>query len=214
MTNEQRLIKTIKQLQSKHEIIGWSELLDPTQPLLDFGVRKTPEKYVEAELKWYNSMSLSIDGIKDHAKLWKEICATDNTINSNYGWCIFSKDNGSQYDNVVDKLKSNRDTRQATMIYIRPSMHVDAIRDGMKDFMCTCYVQCFIRQNRLKYIVHQRSCDFIYGFFNDFAWHCYVYNKLLNDLQVNVSNMLYICDSLHIYPKHYDLLNNFIIKNI
>ena len=214
MTNEQRLANTIKRLQSEREIIGWSEYLDASQHLLDFGVRKTPEHYVKAELEWYNSMSLNIDGIKAHAKLWKDICATDNTINSNYGWCIFSKENGSQYDNVIHKLKTQQDTRQGTMIYTRPSMHKDAIRDGMKDFMCTCYTQSFIRNNKLKYIVHQRSCDFIYGFFNDFAWHCYVYNKMLKELNVDESLILYICDSLHIYPKHYDLLNNFIIKNI
>jgi hypothetical protein len=42
--------------------------LDPAQKLLDFGKRKTPKKYVEAELIWYDSQSLNVNYIGEYAK--------------------------------------------------------------------------------------------------------------------------------------------------
>lgn len=214
MTNEVRLLDTIVSLNEDKEIIDWRVELDPSQPFLDFGVRQTPVKYVEAELKWYYSESLSVEFIEKYAKIWSTIKSSEGLVNSNYGWCIFSKANGSQYSNVLEKLIHNPQTKRACMIYTRPSMHEDSCYKGMKDFMCTNYVQTFIRDNRLIYIVHQRSCDFIYGFFNDFAWHCHVYMKLLNDLRLQgyssleVSDISYHCDTLHVYPRHYALLKD------
>ena len=162
---------------------------------------------------WYESQNLSVDDIQPYAKLWGNVCSSEGKVNSNYGWVIFSKENGSQYENVKNLLLRRPQSKQGQMIYTRPSMHKDAFTDGMKDFMCCSYVQCFIRNNKLLYIIHQRSCDFIYGFFNDFAWHCYVYHKLYRDLlethkDLEVSNILYLCDTLHIYEKHYALIRD------
>lgn len=219
MTNEERLYSTILNLDSYKEIIGWTCYLNPNQPLLNFfDIRKTNEDYVKTEIAWYNSMRLDVSDIETKAKIWSEIKSRKNKVNSNYGWCIFSEANGYQFNNCIEKLVGNPDTRQACMIYTRPSMHLDAIKDGMKDFMCTNYVQVFIRDRSLKYIVHQRSCDFVYGFFNDFAWHCYVYKllwaklksyniDLVDDIKDIKNTILYIADSLHIYPKHYEMIN-------
>jgi len=68
------------------------------------------------------------------------------------------------------------------MIYQRPSMQYDFNKNGMNDFICTNYVQLFIRNDALIYIVDMRSNDAIYGFFNDFAWHCYIYKKVYTEL--------------------------------
>ena len=35
--------------------------------------------------------------IGEKAKIWKQVASTDNLVNSNYGWCIFSIENGEQY---------------------------------------------------------------------------------------------------------------------
>lgn len=212
MTNEEILRPTILELSRKKEIICWRADLDPRQPYLDFGFRKTPTSYVEKELEWYMSQDRSVSEIGKYASTWLSICDKDGRVNSNYGWCIFSKENGSQYDEVVARLKARPTTKQGQIIYTRPSMHKDAFSNGMKDFICTAYTQHFIRDGRLIYVVHQRSCDFIYGFFNDFAWHCFVYEKMLSDLQAAHSSLaygplVYLCDTIHIYPKHYELIN-------
>lgn len=119
LTNEQILAPVLLQLKQQKDrgefVIDKSgvklvELLDvkfelnPLQPYLEFNGRKTSKEYVEAELDWYYSMDLSVDFIGQKAKIWKQIASDKNIVNSNYGWCIFSEDNGSQYKNCFTEL--------------------------------------------------------------------------------------------------------------
>lgn len=235
MSNELRLMPTIEILndyiknQYWHmhkgevtaEIISWECRLNPNQPMLDFyGVRKSPKEYIRKELEWYKSQKRNVGFISQHAKLWKDISGYNGEINSNYGWCVFSDENHNQFKTCVEKLRRDPGTRQATMIYTRPSIHKESTINGMKDMLCTNGVQLFIRNKKLIYIVNQRSCDFIYGFFNDFAWHCHVYTLLLNALTqegVNVDRnylqeplLIYKCDTLHVYKRHFEIIENII----
>jgi len=89
------------------------------------------------ELAWYMSQSLNINSIPPPIPaVWKQVASPTGLINSNYGWCIFSSENGHQFHKAIDSLIANKNSRQAVMIYIRPSMHEDAIKDGMQDFIC------------------------------------------------------------------------------
>jgi thymidylate synthase len=188
--------------------------LDPTQPVLEFGkIRKTPDKYVNAELTWYLSQDLKINKIAKHAKIWNDVAATDGTINSNYGWCIFSKHNGAQYENCLRELLTNPESRRAVMIYNRPEMWKDYNRDGMSDFMCTFATQHMIRNGELVTIYNLRSNDFIFGFFNDFYWACWVHTHLLNALRrrkkyssLKSGRMIWIANSLHVYERHFSMI--------
>lgn len=219
MTNEELLYPLILDLDAKKEVICWRADLDPRQPMLNFfDIRKTPDGYVQAELQWYLSKDLHVAMIAERASMWKAIASSRGLINSNYGWCIFSDENYNQYDEVVSRLKRRPQTKQGQIIYTRPSMQKDAFENGMKDFICTAYTQHFIREDELIYIVHQRSCDFVYGFFNDFYWHCWVYEKMLKDLRSSYAGLsygpiVYMCDTIHIYPKHYELISR-IAENI
>lgn len=174
--------------------------------------------YIKKELEWYISRSLSmLDIDNDYAnipKIWKKIASDNNKINSNYGWCIFSEDNCNQYTNVISKLSKNINSRQATMIYTRPSMHIDSIKDNMNDFICTNTVQIFIRDNYLYYIVNMRSNDAVFGYKNDLAWHVWVYQNLKFDLSKILNftlieyPIMWNANSLHIYPRHFKLIEN------
>lgn len=201
------------------ELICPMFVLDPQQPILDFGVKSTNLDYCGIEVEWYMSQSLSISGYVDYVKIWNDICSKDGLkmVNSNYGWCIFSSENGEQYKNCVEALLKDKTSRRAVMIYTRPSMHTDYCKNGMNDFMCTDGVQCFIRNNphtgneELIYVVKQRSCDFIYGFFNDFYWHCHIYRSMYDVLKVKypelcVGPILYNAYSFHVYERHFALL--------
>ncbi len=185
--------------------------LDPRQKELDFGVRKTPVKYAKAEIEWYDSQSLSVEEIGKKAEIWKKVADKNGLINSNYGWCIYSEENGNQYKNCLEELKQHELSRRAVMIYQRPSMWEDYKRDGMSDFMCTDGVQIFIRMNRLIYVAKQRSSDAIFGFFNDFYWHCVVYERLFDDLKKTYPELkdgaIYFHPfSFHVYERHFDML--------
>ena len=169
---------------------------------------KPDANYIKREIDWYNSQSLSVDDLeKPLPQIWADIADDDGMINSNYGWCIFSKDNGFQYAACINELQKNPESRRAVMIYTRPSMHVDYKSNGMTDFICTNTVQLISRNGRLDYLVNMRSCDAVYGYKNDIAWHRYILEKAALDLSLKEGNIIYQVGSLHVYPRHFKLVN-------
>lgn len=184
------------------EIVGQSFLADEASI---FGTVNT--EYVKNELEWYISQSLNVNDIPGGPPtIWKQVADSNGFINSNYGWCIFSKENGSQFYKVFSELKTNPWSRRAIMIYNRPSMHTDYNKNGMSDFMCTNAVQFLIRNNKLNAVVQMRSNDVIFGFKNDYAWQKYVLDKLALALDIMPGDIIWNAGSLHVYEKHFKLV--------
>lgn len=195
------------------ELIGERIQFDPRQKTMDFGVKKTNIKYATKEIEWYESQDLSVHPTMSDVTIWRQIADSDGKINSNYGHLIYSKENGEQYRHCVERLKVNPATKRGVMIYTRPSMWEDCSKNGMNDFICTDGVQCTIKHNRLYYMVKQRSCDFIYGLFNDLYWHRHVYWKMFEELQqaercrgIVPGSIIYFPFNLHVYEKHFHLI--------
>ena len=92
------------------ELIAPRMELDPREPLLYFNGRKTPEKYCEAELQWYQSQDLSVEFIGQKAKIWRDISSAHNEINSNSIGSIsnVSKNFSSKLSIITSPLKSLR----------------------------------------------------------------------------------------------------------
>lgn len=170
------------------------------------------EAYIKREIDWYLSMSRNVYDIEEPIPaIWKHVSDVDGNINSNYGWCVFSEENHKQYSSVVDCLLSNKNSRQANMIYTRPTMHTDASKNGAKDFMCTNNVLAIIRDDKLHFIVNMRSNDVIYGYKNDYAWQRYVQSLMVLSLtskyqNLEVGDIHWQVGSLHVYPKHFHLI--------
>ena len=157
------------------ELLGESFIADE-----DYIVRKPNLEYVERELEWYHSESLFVDDIPgDTPRIWSTIASDEGKINSNYGHLIFSKENGCQYTNVLRTLRNDPNSRRATMIYNRPSMHVDFSRDGMSDFVCTYANQFMIRDNKLVSHYMMRSNDAVFGYCNDVHWAMHIHQHCL-----------------------------------
>ena len=170
-------------------------------------------EYVKREIEWYESMSLNVNDIPDGPPtIWKLVATPDGVINSNYGWCICSYENGEQYQNTLKELLKNPTSRRAIMIYNRPAMHLDFNWNGMSDFMCTNAVQYLIRDNEVHAVVQMRSNDVVYGFRNDFAWQKHVLDKLTSELNSNSDRnysagpIHWSVGSLHIYERHFNLV--------
>ena len=176
----------------------------------------TPNQdYIERELKWYRSMSRNVNDIPGGTpEIWKMVADKNGMINSNYGWCIYSEENGYQFAKVVDELIKSPLSRRATMIYTRPSMHEDYNKNGMSDFMCTNTVQYFIRKGKLHASVYMRSNDAVFGYKNDYAWQKFVQNQVVesyNLLTANANpishgNIIWQVGSLHVYSRHFNLI--------
>ena len=186
------------------EILGASFIADSSSI---FG--EPNEEYIKKEIMWYNSKSRNVYDMHNPPQVWKDVATKDGRINSNYGWCIYADENHQQYFNVLETLKKNPNSRQGTMIYTRPTMHSDSCVDGMKDFMCTNTVSYFIRNNKLSCVVQMRSNDIVYGYKNDYAWQLHVLVKLAKDLSVEVGDIHWQVSSLHMYPRHFKLLDSY-----
>ena len=165
------------------------------------------EDWHRRELEWYLSESLSVHDIPPPIPtIWQEVASTEGKINSNYGWCIFSTENWSQYDHAIEALQKDPYSRQALMIYTRPTMHEAARHKGMRDFICTNTVQLMIRDGELHYLVNMRSSDAVFGYKGDYAWHRFVHEKACQDLGVPAGKIIWNAGSLHVYPRHYHLV--------
>jgi thymidylate synthase len=190
--------------------------------------------YVKREEEWYNSMSLNVNDIPGGTpQIWKAVADKDGFINSNYGWCIYSNENFSprksaaplvvpsedvqfddgfpiascQYLAALQELKKNPESRRAIMIYTRPSMWLDYNKNGRSDFMCTNAVQYLIRNGSLNAVVQMRSNDAVFGYKNDRAWQHHVLSKLAAELELPVGDIIWQVGSLHVYARHYHLVD-------
>jgi len=191
------------------EVIGATFIADE-----DHIIRKPSYEYIERELEWYKSQSLYVNDIPgDTPKIWKDIASDEGKINSNYGWCIYSEENGHQYKNVLRELSRNYNSRRATMIYNRPSMHLDYNRDGMSDFMCTYANTFYIRDRKLISHYLMRSNDAVFGYNNDYAWARYVQNQLAEDLGMEVGELIWTASNFHVYERHFNFIEEFIDGN-
>lgn len=184
------------------EIVGASFIADESWIL-----RKENEEYIKREIDWYNSQSLDVFDIEPPVPMiWKQVADKDGFINSNYGWCIFSKENFQQYENAFQELLAHPFSRRAIMIYNRPSMWNEYNQNGMSDFMCTNAVQYLIRDDKLHAIVQMRSNDAVFGFNNDRAWQKYVLSKLSKELEIPMGNIYWNAGSLHVYSRHFKFI--------
>ena len=181
------------------ELIGESFIVDE-----DWIIRPPNYEYIEREIQWYESQSLYVEDIPGQTPaIWKQVADKNGKINSNYGYLIWSEENGRQYDHVLNELKKNPNSRRAVMIYNRPTMHTDYCKDGMSDFVCTYANNFLIRDDKLVSHYLMRSNCAIFGANNDFAWARYVQQKLAHDLDIALGDLIWTASSLHVYEYHF-----------
>lgn len=211
--NDFRIISNNVQQSKTLEIQDASFLVD--KPWI---VKEPNYEYAANEIKWYESLSLNVNDIPNKVpEMWKACATEDGFINSNYGWAIFSDENFNQFDSCLNMLLIDNHTREAVMIYDRPSMQVEYNKNGMHDFMCCQYVQYFINKRGsscfLDCIANFRSNDAVFGFNNDALWMKHVqrmladkFNEKSSTVKVNPGNLYWHAGSLHIYQRHFKFL--------
>lgn len=194
------------------ELIGASFIADEA---LIFGSENA--EYIQNELDWYLSQSLNVNDIPGKTPaIWNAVATPAGFINSNYGYLVLSKENGSQYENVRNELTVNPESRRAVMIYTRPTMHTDWCAGGMSDFICTNAVQFLLRDSQLHMIVQMRSNDAVFGYKNDFAWQKYIQGCLVEDLvcrtgnSISAGSITWQVGSLHVYERHFNYIKDYI----
>ena len=186
------------------ELIGASFIADEEAI---FGEPNVP--YIDAELDWYLGCSTNINDIRykdEPPKAWQYAANKYGEINSNYGKLIFDDKYYRQFDNVVNELKYEPDSRRAVMIYNRPSIWTEFDENGKNDFICTNAVSYYIRDGYLQSVVQMRSNDVVFGYKNDYAWQRYVMNMVANEVDCEVGSLTWQVQNLHVYERHFDLV--------
>jgi thymidylate synthase len=193
------------------EIVGASFIADSATI---FGIPNYD--YIQRELQWYMSESLNVNDIPDGApQIWQHVSDADGFINSNYGFLLYSDENHRQFDQAVEHLLQDHNSRRAVAVYTRPTIHNEWDVNGMSDFICTNAVHYLIRNGELEVVVQMRSNDAIFGYRNDYAWQrfaqghmCQVLNS--HGVPVTPGEMIWQASSLHIYERHFGLVDQFI----
>ena len=165
--------------------------------------------YIDAELDWYLGCSTNINDIRykdEPPTAWQYAANKYGEINSNYGKLIFDDKYYRQFDNVVNELNHEPDSRRAVMIYNRPSIWTEFDENGKNDFICTNAVSYYIRDGYLQSVVQMRSNDVVFGYKNDYAWQRYVMNMVANEVDCEVGTLTWQVQNLHVYERHFDLV--------
>ena len=192
-----------RDLKVKELIYGQVDV-DPTKPIANFEDRKFNFKYFAGELAWYLQKDTNIDYINKFSNFWKNITNPGtNEINSNYGALLFN----DQLAWCLDSLKKDKNTRQAIAFLNQPKYQFE----GNKDFVCTMYLNFFIRDNKLNMKVQMRSNDIFYGltfdapFFAFVHQHMYLWLKEEAYTNLELGTYTHFADNIHFYQHHFEL---------
>lgn len=186
--------------------------LIPTLPIANFEARPFNFKYFCGELAWYLNQDNDITYISKFSNFWKNITNLGtNEINSNYGTLLF----GKQLQWVYESLVKDPNSRQAIAFLNQPKFQFE----GNKDFVCTMYLNFFIRENALHMKVQMRSNDIFYGltydapFFSFVMQHVYLWLKPhYPDLELG--GYFHYADNMHYYEPHFELAEKIIESNV
>jgi thymidylate synthase len=190
---------------------------DPAQCLYDNLARGSQRKYIAAEFIWYYMGRKDVKFISQWAKFWETIQNSDGSANSAYGNLLFTAKNEyyfSQYEWAMQSLISDPNTRQAVMHLNTPAHQYH----GNKDFVCTMYVNCHIRDNRFYMTTFMRSNDAVWGTPTDVAFFCSLQMQMLAQLRnfypnLQLGTYTHVANSYHVYDRHYELVEKMLASD-
>ena len=193
--------------------------IDPTLPVMNFNTRPFNWKYFSGELAWYLKKDSSVNFISNFSTFWNKLKNPNGSINSNYGHILFQDHPGSSYDEngrepvnqmqwVYDSLKKDPFSRQAVAFLSSPYYQ---FKDN-KDFVCTFYLNFWIRKDYLDMKVQMRSNDIFFGLTYDAPWFSLIQQSMYMNLKKLYPNLklgmyYHSADNIHYYERHYSLVD-------
>jgi thymidylate synthase len=168
----------------------------PQETYIRSGFRKWSKEYAQAEWQWYLSHDRRVKTLGEiYGKvpdIWNMMADENGEVNSNYGW---QWQREGQLDKVIEKLKSNPNTRHAAI----------SIYDGKeinkysKDTPCTYAVQFTIIDEKLNMSVYMRSNDLWFGFCNDQYQFSMLQQRVATELGIEVGWYYHHAHNMHLY---------------
>ena len=190
--------------------------IDPLLSIMNFENRKFNYKYFAGELAWYLKRDTSTDFILNFSTFWENIKNPDGSINSNYGAILLGDhpSNGkNQLEWVYNSLVKDEYSRQAIAFLNSPHYQVE----GNKDFVCTSYINFWIRKDYIDMKVQMRSNDIFFGLTYDAPWFSLLHQSMFLNLKKVYPNLklgtyFHCADNIHYYEKHFETVDQ-IVEN-
>lgn len=169
---------------------------------MDFEARPFNWKYFMGEMAWYLTRDNNIEFISKFSNFWTGIADAGGNINSNYGKILY----GDQLQWVLNSLKRDHNTRQAIAFVNQPKYQYE----GNKDFVCTMYLNFWIRDNKLNMKVQMRSNDIFYGLSYDAPFFAFLQQTMWHWLRetyptLELGTYYHCADNIHYYERHFDI---------
>lgn len=212
--------KPIKEL-----IVASFTLRDPRNRLILSPVRAANYGFGVGELCWYVRGDKDLETMRYYNKRMSQFSDDGITINSAYGNRIFKtrfRENQftgmghdawdrSQFDNVLEELRRDPDSRRAVM-HINEPLDLDrATTRGSKDVPCTMSLQLLVRDRRLHMHALMRSNDVVWGMPYDVFSFTSLQEAFLYKLQAigvpvdDLGSYHHTAGSLHVYDTHFEM---------
>lgn len=177
--------------------------INPLFPIPSFESRPFNWKYLAGEMAWYLKGSRNIEYINNFSNFWKGIANEDGTVNSNYGNLLLYSD---QFRWAYDSLVKDQNSRQAICFVSRPDFQYE----GNKDFVCTVYLNFWIRNGELNMKVQMRSNDLFYGYTYDVPFFSIIMQTMWHNLRphypdLKIGKYFHCADNIHYYERHFEM---------
>lgn len=185
---------------------------NPRDRIISCPERKISMSYAFGELCWYLSGRNDLEMMKYYSKFMERGTDDGKTLNSAYGYRIFTGKHRlipfNQWENAKRLLKDDHDTRQAIIHLHTPN------NKKTNDEVCTLSLQFLIRENKLNMITTMRSNDVVLGFTYDVFAFTMLQEIMANELNVEVGTYYHNAGSMHIYENKFALLDKHTVSNL
>lgn len=180
------------------------EIENPRDRIVYCPERAMNMAYAFGELTWYLSGDNDLSTMEYYSKFMKDCSDDGKTLNSAYGYRIFTGKHSlipfNQWENVKRILSEDKDSRQAII-------HLHTPNDKKtKDEVCTLTLQFFIRDEKLDMITTMRSNDIYLGFVYDVFCFTMLQEMMANELNVELGTYYHNVGSMHIYQNRFKIL--------
>lgn len=174
-------------------------LINPRSRLGYHSKRRFNLVFAVAESVLLFSPTNQVRHIQHFNKRMPEFSDNGVTFNAPYGYRI-----AKTLYHIINKLKEDRDTRQAVL----PIIEATDLLMVTKDVPCTIALQFLLRDNKLDLHVYMRSNDFYYGFPYDLFNFTILQEVIANELGIEVGAYHHSATSMHVYQQHFAWLND------
>ena len=174
-------------------------IANPVARTLYLAARRPNIVFNHAEALWYLSGRNDLDMIAHYARRLRGLSTDGKSLTGTaYGPRLFRPthpDGYSQFDQILELLRNDPDTKRAAMLVMRPDELADP---GNPDVACTLALQLMLRAGRLHMAAYMRGNDAMIGLLGDTFAFTFIQEFTARLLGVKVGTYAHHVGSMHI----------------